>query len=375
MKVKVNYDCRYFRGDMPCGPHKKEGVHCDGCPYYDPVKERILIIKLDSIGDVLRTTSILSGVKEKYPHSQITWITNPEAVPLFYENPFVDRVFDLSQANFVLEIDEFDIVINLDAAPLSSRLATVTKGKEKKGFGYDPKGFVCPLNPGAEEWFLMGLFDDIKKANRKTYQSIMLEICGLNTYNYSIIYRMTDEEIKFSGKFAKRKGLRDSDLVVGLNTGAGSRWSKKKWNREGYLQLINLLRKNFPGVKILLYGGPAEVARNKYLMNKSKSSVIDTGCNNTIREFAALLNLSNIVITGDTLALHLALALRKKVVALVGPTSAAELDLYGRGIKITADIPCLGCYRTRCDIKPDCMDLISPETVFSSTKKMLAISG
>jgi len=253
-------------------------------------------------------------------------------------------------------------------------IATIAKGKEKKGFGYDQKGFVYPLNPEAEEWFLMGFFDDVKKANRKTYQSIMLEICGLNPSSYSIIYRLTDEEIRFARRFAKKKGLIDSDLVVGLNTGAGNRWPKKKWTREGYLQLINLLIENFPDVKILLYGGPEEVARNRYLMNKSKGSVIDTSCNNTIREFASLLNLSNVVVTGDTLALHLAVALRKKVVALIGPTSAPELDLYGQGVKVTADISCLGCYRTECYEKPDCMDLISPETVLSSMRKVLAIS-
>jgi ADP-heptose:LPS heptosyltransferase len=372
--MKIGYDCRYFRGDMPCNPHKTEDVHCKECPYYDPIKERILIIKLDSIGDVLRTTSILPGLKEKYPYSQITWITKTESVPIFYGNPFIDRVFDLSQAVFVLETDEFDIVINLDAAPLSSRLATFAKGTEKKGFGYDPKGFVYSLNPEAEEWFLMGLFDDIKKANQKTYQSIMLEICGLNPSDYSIIYRLTDEEIRFARRFAKKKGLTDSDLVIGLNTGAGNRWPKKKWTREGYLQLINLLIESFPGVKIFLYGGPEEDARNRYLMNRSKGTVIDTSCNNTIREFATLLNLSSVIVTGDTLALHLSIALNKKVVALVGPTSAPELDLYGQGVKVTADIPCLGCYKTKCYVKPDCMDLISPETVLSSIRKMLAVS-
>jgi heptosyltransferase-2 len=372
--MKVNYNCRHFRGDIPCMPHKKHGVHCEGCAYYDPIKERILIIKLDSIGDVLRTTSILPGLKENYPNAQVTWITKAESIPLFDGNTYVDRVFEVNQASYVLETDEFDIVINLDAAPLSSMIATIAKGKEKKGFGYDQKGFVYPLNPEAEEWFLMGFFDDVKKANRKTYQSIMLEICGLNPSSYSIIYRLTDEEIRFARRFAKKKGLIDSDLVVGLNTGAGNRWPKKKWTREGYLQLINLLIENFPDVKILLYGGPEEVARNRYLMNKSKGSVIDTSCNNTIREFASLLNLSNVVVTGDTLALHLAVALRKKVVALIGPTSAPELDLYGQGVKVTADISCLGCYRTECYEKPDCMDLISPETVLSSMRKVLAIS-
>jgi len=115
--MKVNYNCRHFRGDIPCMPHKKHGVHCEGCAYYDPIKERILIIKLDSIGDVLRTTSILPGLKENYPNAQVTWITKAESIPLFDGNTYVDRVFEVNQASYVLETDEFDIIINLDAAP------------------------------------------------------------------------------------------------------------------------------------------------------------------------------------------------------------------------------------------------------------------
>ena len=46
-------------------------------------RSRILIIKLEAVGDVLRTTCILHGLKEKYPKSEITWITCKSAVPLF----------------------------------------------------------------------------------------------------------------------------------------------------------------------------------------------------------------------------------------------------------------------------------------------------
>ena len=58
MPMKIHTDCRHFRGDMPCVFHKKTGVHCEGCADYDPLKERILIIKLGAIGDVIRSTPL-----------------------------------------------------------------------------------------------------------------------------------------------------------------------------------------------------------------------------------------------------------------------------------------------------------------------------
>lgn len=371
METKINYDCRYFYGDIPCKPHKEKGIHCEGCSYYNPVKERILIIKLDSIGDVLRTTSILSGLREKYPHSQITWITRAESIPLFENNFLVDRVLDLSAAPFILATDDFDIVINLDAAPLSSRLATIARGQIKKGFGYDTKGFVYPFNTEAELWFLMSIFDDIKKANKRTYQSIMFEICGLNPLEYSIQYFLKPEEIEFANRFAELNGLKSDDIVIGLNTGAGGRWEKKKWTEKGFIELINMIRMRWPEIKILLYGGPEEVERNRFVISKTANSVIDAGCKNSIRNFVALLNLSSLVVTGDTLALHLAAAMKKKIIALIGPTSASELDLYGRGIKITADLPCLYCYRPKCDKNIDCMSSIHPSQVLKAIENLL----
>ncbi|MCX7610459.1 MAG: lipopolysaccharide heptosyltransferase family protein, partial [Ignavibacterium sp.] len=85
-------DCKHFPGDHPCIYHKTEGIKCENCNYYEPITFKILIIKLDAVGDVLRTTSILPGLKEKYPQGHITWLTRENAKEIFYNNNFVDRV-------------------------------------------------------------------------------------------------------------------------------------------------------------------------------------------------------------------------------------------------------------------------------------------
>jgi heptosyltransferase-2 len=48
-------------------------------------------------------------------------------------------------------------------------------------------------------------------------------------------------------------------------------------------------------------------------------------------------NLCRVVVTSDSLALHLAVALRRRVVAFFYPTSAAEIELCGRGVKIVGE--------------------------------------
>ena len=71
--------------------------------------------------------------------------------------------------------------------------------------------------------------------------------------------------------------------------------------------------------------------------------------------------------------MHLALALGKRAVVLFGPTSAAEIDLYGLGEKVVPDMTCLSCYKTSCDFAPNCMDLISTDMVESAVLRQLAL--
>lgn len=365
-------DCKHFPGDRPCLFHKLEGIKCDECQYYEPVNFKILIIKLDAIGDVLRTTCILPGLKEKFPESYITWITRKNAKEIFYNNPYVDRILEIEneETNYFLQVEKFNLVLNLDSSPISSAICSSVSGDEKLGFGLDEKGKVFPINSEAEEWFLMGAFDDLKKKNTKTYQSIILNIARLNTQLYPIIINLTEDEKKFGEKFLIEHNIDKSKKIVGLNTGAGPRWKFKSWTIDGFEKLINLLLLS-TDYYVFLYGGPFEKERNDYLSSIDKRRVIDTGTNNSLREFFALVDLCDLLVTGDTLAMHTATALGKKIIALFGPTSANEIETYGLITKIQSDLDCLVCYKMDCDFDPNCMNSIKSETIFNKILELI----
>lgn len=61
-----------------------------------------------------------------------------------------------------------------------------------------------------------------------------------------------------------------------------------------------------------------------------------------------------------------------KVIALFGPTSSAEIDLYGQGTKIIPEMDCLCCYLPRCDVRPCCMERIAPERVYAAIRDLLS---
>ncbi len=402
---KIAADCRFFSGEKPCVFHKEHGVKCSDCSYYSPVRERILIIKMGAKGDVLRTTCILTGLKEKFPDSHITWVVEKGSGDLLQNMRLtgqacltpteacgckinlLDRIMEFSPETVtVLQAEKLDLILSLDSSAVSAALAEKLSAREKKGFGLSAEGKIYPFNPEAEEWFRMGVFDDVKRRNKKTYQEIVLEICGMGsmnrtgagsslinqtaTGNCEIIVNLTDEEKEFARAFSKENGIGGSSPVIGLNTGAGGRWRFKKWTLDGYLELIGRLHEEL-AAKVLLFGGEEEEERNRRLREKSRYPVIDTGWGNSLREFLALLSLCDLVVAGDTLAAHAAVGLGKKVVVLFGPTSASEIELYGRGEKVVAPIDCAGCYRQSCDRKPACMDLITVESVFEATSRLL----
>lgn len=370
-------DCRHFVGDRPCRPHKVHGVHCDACEHYLPGTTRIAIVKLAAAGDVLRSTSILKSLRAAEGPCMITWITKPAAVPLFGENREVDRVLRFDGALPVeLVAEEFDLVVNLDAAPDSCAIATAIRAKRRIGFGLGDDGKPMPLHPEAERWYGMGLSDGIKKQNTETYQALMFEILSVPMGDHELIFELNDEERARAASWARQNGLAQGAPIVGLNTGAGGRWPLKKWTLEGYRALIDRLADH--GAKVLLLGGPEEADRNRELRSGREGKVLDVGCDNPLRDFAALVDLVDVMVTGDTLAMHIAIARRKQLVVMFGPTSAAEIELYGRGEKIVStDLDCLCCYLTACDKDPNCMNTISVDTVFAATARMLeqAASG
>jgi len=365
--MDVHERCFYFRPDRPCVHHKASGQECADCPHYRPGRERVLLVKLGAMGDVLRTTALLGPLQRKHPTSEISWLVKPESVPLLENNPYIRSIWRLAPDTACrLQVEEFEICINLDLGPESLALATVAKAMTKLGFGLGTRGEVIRFNPEAEEWYLLSHSDPRKRANRATYQDHMLRILGLDAEGSRIIVNCPEEEQDSAREFLRREvGSGAGRPVVGLNLGAGDRWQRKQWPLEHFRELGDRLARDQNAV-VLLLGGEAERGAMADLMRDSGAPFLDTGARNPLPRFAALVGLCDVVVTGDTLALHMALGLGRRVVALFGPTSSHEVEMYGLGTKLSADMDCLACYRERCQMTPSCMESISAAEVYGA---------
>ncbi|MCD6356670.1 MAG: hypothetical protein J7L66_05220, partial [Anaerolineaceae bacterium] len=145
----VKPNCKYYRGFIPCIFHKQTGIHCNECTHYEALNERILIIKLGAIGDVIRTTPLLRKLRNEYPYAEITWLTyTPKVVP----TKWVNNILDFSLQNIVwLYQQRFDWLINLDKDREAVALAEKITATKKSGFTMNNYGKCIPMGQPSEE--------------------------------------------------------------------------------------------------------------------------------------------------------------------------------------------------------------------------------
>lgn len=354
MIIKSN--CLFFRGDVPCKPHKEYGIHCDECQHYRQIEGKILIIKLGAIGDVIRTTPLLHRIIKEYPNYEIWWLTyHPEVVP-----SIVHKVLKFGfDSAIILEQINFDIAINLDKDCQATAVMNKISAKQKFGFGFED-GRPAPINNLAQQKYLTGIFDDINKANRLSYVQEIFQICGWEHKGEEYILEF-DNSIDFKIENYGKK-------IVGLNTGCGARWTSRLWSIDHWAELINKLQD--AGYYPLLLGGEAEHARNTELNNRTSADYLGYF---PLNHFIALLNKVDLLVTGVTMALHIGIGLKKQIVLFNNIFNPYEFDLYGRGVIIQPDKECKCFFKGKCD-NPDyfCMDFLYPQKVFDEIQKLIS---
>lgn len=365
----IHYDCRHFLGSKPCNFR----CECSGCTHYSRFGKRILIVKLAAMGDVLRTTPLLRGLRARDPDCHITWLTEPNVIPILQGIREIDRLLPYSyKTTLQMEIEAFDELYCFDKEPTATALAMKIHAQRKVGFGLGEFGSVISLNRESDYTYQLGISDQLKfRINIKTYPELIFECAGL-PYPGPQEYVLPDFKAEIEAAKARLLGLgvHPEDLKIGLNTGAGDVFATKKWTEESYVNLANRLVEEL-GANVLLLGGPGEVERNLRIAAAARHPLVNTGNGNSIRDFAGIVGNLDLMVTGDTLALHIAIGLKVPVLVILGATCHQEIELYGRGTKIASDFECSPCYLSVCPKQYTCMDAISPEAVFESAAALV----
>jgi ADP-heptose:LPS heptosyltransferase len=372
----INFFCRHYKTSKPCFFNKNYGDECVSCRNYSEYHDRILFIKLDATGDVLRSASLLPSIIGQHNAAYIAWLTRKESVPLVGMMKLVDEVVELSEIGIArVMAGGWDYVYSLSNDLPSASIATVAKAKHRKIGYWLEDGVIKASNSAAEHWLEMAAFDRLKRENQCSYQELMLAIVGQEGATIS------SPLLEVPNALTVAAARRVSSLFpsstrpkVAVNVGAGDRWPKKMLDVQKITEFIDHLHKR-ADVDVLLVGGAAEVEKIKVIagLREGDERTQPAPTTDSLPEFVALLTQADAMFCGDTLALHVATAIDLPTVAVFGPTSVAEIsDFDGLIKKIWAkELNCLGCYGD-CTKVNHCMSLIAVERLVDLTLEQLS---
>jgi heptosyltransferase-2 len=206
---------------------------------------------------------------------------------------------------------------------------------------------------------LTGIFDDVSRANRKSYVEEIFEIAGL---------RFAGEEywldVPARSASGRGFGLRSPRPRVGLNTGCGGRWVSRLWPEENWIALARELAARECGVVLL--GGEAEHEKNRRIAARTGAEYPG---HFPLAEFIALVDEMDLVVSAVTMAMHLAIGLRKPLILFNNIFNRHEFELYGRGEILEPSVPCDCYYQPVCP--KNCMQYIEVPRVLAACLRHL----
>ena len=338
--------------EMPCTPPPQTGVpSTDTLEAMPNTERRILVLKtgysetLDrhdagrivSLGDILRTTPLL----HVFRHDHVTWVTDESAMPLLNGIEEIDRLIGFtSESANTLGSEQFDVVINLEKDPELCTLAESVQAGHRCGFmaSADSDGGEEPSGGIARACRDLGA----RQRNRKPLQQLLFE---------TIEADWAGEEYILGHDAAVT-----NDYDVALNTDVGRKWPTKKWPSWCWDDLESML---------------SDAGYTVTRQDKQSPHVYTR-----VMHYIEWLDCASLVVTADTLGLHVTLALKKPVVAMFGPTPCHEVHLYGRGVALLPDPwpQCAPCMSPHCQAERHCMEDIRPDVVFRQVERTLHAS-
>jgi heptosyltransferase-2 len=374
--------CRHFSGYKPCSLN----LACDpSCASYDEVSQNILIVHLGAIGAVLRSTSLLAAINQKYKNARIHWLTQKPCDDLLRSHPMIDRVWLNQFSDWVqLKPLRFQAALVIDKDLSAIGFIRDLDVKEVFGFTADSvSGGIIPANAEAHELWRLGLSNHDKFfINKKTEVQLTHESLGLGEYKrneYNL--PLSQSEARLAQQRKTEWSVHNQFVLIGLNTRCSQTLPQKKIAVEQWIQIADGIIKHFLNlhiqIRIVLLGGKEDHQRNLDIAISSRATVpgtelvIQSPSQNGLRDGLVSVAACDLIVTGDSLGMHMAIAQQKPVVAWFGPTCAHEIEFYDRAEVIKSEHPCAPCWNRHCMVENKCNEQVNLPQFIKACDKLI----
>jgi len=165
-----------------------------------------------------------------------------------------------------------------------------------------------------------------------------------------------------------------ADKFQWLAVQPGARWVNKRWPIEGFAELVRQTAEAYPELRFAILGAAEDQSLGASISRAAPQRCLDLTGQISLVEMVEWIRLSRLMVTNDTGPMHVAAALGRPVVALLGPTEPRRTGPYGQLKSVLQmDLPCVPCLKPRCHYdKPfECLRALSPATVFEAVDRQL----
>ena len=344
------------------------------------LKQKFLIIKLSSIGDIVHALPFLRTLRTNHPNAYIAWIIEESFQDLIKCNPDLDEVIpvrtkywrknlntkswnEICQTRKLLKEHRFDWTFDLQGLIKTGFIARMTGAPNRAGFHRDN----CREKINA--WF-NNKHSQYLSASSHIVDRCLSQLSVLGDFHpqteFSMLIRTEDEHI--SEAFMMENKKLTEKPIAGINPGAG--FPTKLWSIERYAQLADRLTEEL-GFSVLLTWGPGEeeMVRNIADSMKQQSWIAPA---TTIAESIGLYKKLSLFVGSDSGPFHICWALGVPTVSVWGPTDPNRNGAYSKNHEaVFHKLNCSFCWKRQCPLgTTECMDKITVQNMFEATKTL-----
>ncbi len=333
--------------------------------------EKILIIRLSSIGDIVLSTPLIRLLRKRFSSAKIDFVIRKEFAELLKFNPHLTNLIEFDASKGFKELlrlksqilkESYDLIIDIHNNLRSVFLRTFSGARVLKINKRVLKRFLLVK-------FKINLYKNIIPVAERYIEtisqlSIKNDNQGLELFVPNDVLDVAKDKINFS----------NSERYIAIAPSA--KHETKRWLPERFAEVGDKLSEKF-NAKIILMGGKEDEQRCKLVESMMKSKPINICGKTSLLESAGILSLCEMLITNDSGLMHIGSAMKTKIVAIFGST-VKEFGFFPYGIEsivVEKTIPCRPCShigRDKCPKKHfKCMMEIQVDDVFHACVKLM----
>jgi lipopolysaccharide heptosyltransferase I len=350
--------------------------------------EKILVLRLSAVGDVIRTLPAVKALKEKVPSSSITWIVEEPSQAFLESQLEVDSVILFPRKRWTKGIKslrtfwqtigemrrfvagvrkrKFDVALDFHGI-LKSGVLSFLSGSRKR-IGYDRRSTK-------EGNFL---FSNVRvrlpreKISRFERNFALLKGMGLEARDVPSSLHIPPQDREYVASFLKSSALSLKRPLIGIHAGTSAKAVFKRWLPDQYARLADRLVREL-NATVLFTWGTEELKWVEGIRKEMEEPSLLGPKTISLTQLGEVYRQCDLYIGGDTGPMHIASLMGIPVVVIYGPTDPIENEPFGNHIKVRKEVGCNPCHNYSCKERL-CMKAVSADEVFKATKEILRLT-